>query len=244
MTRTASATLILVAVNLTVYFIMLAGWLVRDLFPHLPETITSFLALGSSLTEIAHAPWTLVTYMFTHLNFIHLTVNMLWLIGFGPMIKGDWQHTVATYLIGGICGAFAYLAISLNSNNSVELAGASASVIAVIVATACLTPNRQLQMIIFGAVKLKWIALIAVITIFIDGNFLSPVTVAHLGGVIGGGIIGLCLHYHDRKLSEKALEVARQHTRRLSLLQKVDKSGFASLSELERLELFDMRNRH
>lgn len=244
MTRTARATLILVAVNLTIYFLMLVCWLVRELFPNLPETMTGCLALGASFGELSHAPWTLVTYMFTHLNFVHLTVNMLWLIGFGPMIKGDWQHTIATYLVGGVCGAIAYLATSINTNNHIELAGASASVLAVIVATACLAPNRQLNMIILGAVKLKWLALIAVITIFFDGDLLSPVTVAHLGGAIAGGIIGLSLHYHDYKLSQQALETARRHTRRQWLLHKVDQSGFASLSEVERLELFDMRNRH
>lgn len=244
MAPTARATLMLVTVNLAVYFLMLAGWLLRDFFPELPEMMTSFLALPDSLEGIAGKPWTTVTYMFTHLNFVHLTVNMLWLLGFGPMIKGSWQHTAGTYLAGGLFGMIAYLLASIGGNAAGELAGASASVIAVVIATACLSPGRKLRLIFVGEVKLKWISLIAVISMFAGADILSPVTAAHLGGAVGGALVGFVLRRLDRELSHRAMETARRHTHRLGLIQKVGRSGFASLSEPERLELFDMRNRH
>ena len=37
----------------------------------------SWIALYSSLNELATKPWTLVTYMFVHSGFIHLLFNML-----------------------------------------------------------------------------------------------------------------------------------------------------------------------
>ena len=35
--------------------------------------------LPSEITELIKQPWSLLTYMFLHENFIHLLFNMLWL---------------------------------------------------------------------------------------------------------------------------------------------------------------------
>ncbi len=242
MTSTARATLIIVAANLAVYFLMLAGWLLEDLFPELPERMMMLLALPSSSQDIAKEPWTIVTYMFTHSSFVHLTVNMLWLVGFGPMIKGRWIHTVGTYIAGGICGMIAYEMAASFGEKTGELVGASSAVIAVVIATACLSPSRKLRMIFIGDVKVQWVALIAILTMFAGRDIFSPSSAAHFGGVLCGVCIGMVLRRQDRWLSRKAMERARRHTHRLSLIQKASQSGFASLSDVERLELFDLKN--
>lgn len=245
MTRTARATLTLVAANLAAYFVLLAGWLLRDYYPGLPARMTTILSLPSSPAMLPEYPWTLLTYMFIHLNFVHLTVNMLWLIGFGPMMKGGWLNTAGTYVAGGICGAATFLAFSFaEGGHAGELAGASAAVISIVVATACLSPDRKLRMLFIGDVRLKWVALVAIVTMLAGNPSLSPVTAAHSGGALAGGIIGLALRRHYHVISRNAMEQARRRTRRLSLIHKAGQSGFASLSEPERLELFDLQDRH
>lgn len=246
MTSTARATLMLVAANLAVYFVMLGAWLARGISPELPATLADQLSLPPSVSSLATHPWRLLTYMFTHLSFVHLTVNMLWLAGFGPMIKGSAIHTVAAYLAGGICGGIAFiLCQSTGHVGQPDLAGASAAVLSVITATTTLSPTRRLKMILIGDVKLVWVALTAMLTMLAGYGGLTPVTAAHMAGILSGLIFGLSLRRHNHTAIRKGMETAKRHTRRLSLIHKAAQSGFASLSEPERLELFDLQtHRH
>lgn len=245
MTSTARATLTLAAANMAVYFVMLGAWLMRGVLPGLPETLASVLAFPHTATSLYETPWTAVTYMFTHVSFVHLTVNMLWLIGFGPMLKGSGLHTVAIYLTGGICGALAFF-ICPDSHQSApsELAGASASVLSIVMATTCLSPDRKLNLLLIGGVRLKWVALAAIITIFAGSPSLSPVTGAHFGGAIAGILSGATLRLRHHLAIRKGMAQARLHTRRLALIHKAGRSGFASLSEPERLELFNLHDQY
>ena len=242
MTSTARATLMLAAANLAVYFVILGAWLSRGVFPELTATLTDQLALSPSVPPLATHPWRLLTYMFTHLSFVHLTVNMLWLIGFGPMIKGSAIHTVAAYIAGGICGAFAFiLCQSTGTVEQTDLAGASAAVLSVVTATATLSPKRRLKMLLIGEVKLIWVALTAMMTLLAGYGGLTPVTAAHIAGAMAGLTLGFSLRHHHQAAIRKGMETARRHTRRLSLIHKAAQSGFTSLSEPERLELFDLQ---
>ena len=56
-------------------------------------------------------PWTLITYMFTHFNFLHILFNMLILYWFGRIFLQylTGRQLLTTYLIGGLAGALLYL---------------------------------------------------------------------------------------------------------------------------------------
>ena len=158
MTRTARATLLLVIANLAVYLVMFAGWMLRGFFPELPEKMVGLLTFPGDPRELLFVPWTSVTYMFTQISFLHLTVNMLWLAGFGAMMKGDWWQTAGAYLAGGIAGAVAFSMYTIYAGLPGEhLAGASASVIAVVAATTILTPERRVRLLFIGDIRLKWV---------------------------------------------------------------------------------------
>lgn len=245
MTSTARASLTIVAANLAVYFVMLGAWMMRGFIPGLPETLASVLAFPHTASSLYEVPWTVVTYMFTHVSFVHLTVNMLWLIGFGPMLKGNGLHTTAAYLAGGICGALAFfLCPDSHQSAHAELAGASASVLSIVMAATCLSPDRKLSLLLIGDVRLKWVALAAIITICAGSPTLSPVTGAHFGGAFAGILLGVTLRLRHRLAIRKGMEEARRHTRRLALIHKAGRSGFASLSEHERLELFNLNDQY
>ena len=65
------------------------------------------------------------------------------------------------------------------------LVGASASVLAIVAATAYREPNYRVQLFLFGAVRLKYLALIVIGTdlLFITSNNAGG-HIAHLGGAL------------------------------------------------------------
>src|SRR5690606_37041019 len=93
--------------------------------------------------------------------------NMLWLFWMG-MIFLDFlkkRQFIFTYLAGGLFGGVLYLlaynlipAFSDEAFRTVMI-GSSASVSAVVFATATLLPDYTIRMLFFGNVKLKYLAL-------------------------------------------------------------------------------------
>lgn len=245
MTRTARCTVFLVMVNLAVYLVVFGCWVFSGGSCSLMNAISDFLALPSSLRLLASRPWTIITFMFTQFGFIHLIANMLWLVGFGGMMKTSPGKLLAVYLSGGLSGAIFYLLYTLAfPGNTVTLIGASASVIAVVLATTILSPNRSVGVLWFWEVKLKWLAPIALITIF--GGSAGAVC-THLGGVFAGICASILLRYLDRIHSERSLMQARKEmtrlkreARRSAIIAKAGSSGFASLTDAERLEIFNL----
>ncbi len=163
--------------NETYYFI-------RDLF-----------ALPSAVPQFLTHPWTLITYMFTHEGFMHILWNMLMLYWFGKIIQeylGS-SKVIGLYVLGGLSGGLFYIllynVIPLYSN-AVEistLVGASAGVLAIVVGAAVFMPNYTMFLLLFGPVKIKYIAMIAVFLSFIQmtGSNAGG-EIAHLGGAFMG----------------------------------------------------------
>ena len=126
---------------------------------------------------------------------MHILFNMLWLYWFGQLFLYFFsgKHLRGLYILGGICGGLLYM-ISYNLfpyfRPMVEVStmvGASASVLAIVVATAYREPNYPVRLFLFGTIRLKYLALIVVLTdlLFItSGN--AGGHIAHLGGALAG----------------------------------------------------------
>jgi hypothetical protein len=120
---------------------------------------------------------------------------MLWLYWFGRIFLEylDERKLVAVYLLGGICGALVYI-ISFNvfpAFTSVvadsAAIGASASVMAIVVAIAVYVPDYTVQLFLFGRIKLKYMALaIFILTSVMDFSVNSGGKLAHIGGAFFG----------------------------------------------------------
>lgn len=132
--------------------------------------------------------------MFAHYDILHILFNMLWMWWFGQLFLQFFSPRQLTglYFVGGIGGGLLYmLAYNLLPVFAWQqglLLGASASIIAIVVATAVYAPDYKVGLLFFGSVSIKWIA---IVTIFLD--FLS-ITSANAGGHIshiGGAIVGL-----------------------------------------------------
>lgn len=166
-----------------------------QLFNRSAAGIFELLALPASFTRFILQPWSLFTYMFMHAGFMHILFNMLWLYWFGQLFLYFFsgKHLRGLYILGGICGGLLYM-ISYNLfpyfRPMVEVStmvGASASVLAIVVATAYREPNYPVRLFLFGTIRLKYLALIVVLTdlLFItSGN--AGGHIAHLGGALAG----------------------------------------------------------
>ena len=157
-----------------------------------------YFQLPAWFSQFVKQPWSLFTYMFLHAGILHLLFNMLWLYWFGRMFLSLYsaRHFRGLYLLGGLCGGLLYmLAYNLFPYfnqflfGSV-LVGASASVLAIVVATAVRIPDFQISFMFVGTVRLKYVALFVVLTdlLFVtSGN--GGGHIAHLGGAFPGGCI-------------------------------------------------------
>jgi len=155
------------------------------------------LYLPAENSRLISQPWAFISYMFLHSGFMHLLFNMLWL-HFGGKIFLQYLHPkqlLSTYILGGISGGLLFI-ISYNYIPSLQVylygsqaLGASASVLAIIVAIATYKPNYSVQLPFIGFVKLKHIAIFTVaLDIISIPKANSGGHIAHIGGAIFGYI--------------------------------------------------------
>lgn len=165
------------------------------LFNRSSGSMLLYLELPASVKNFICQPWTLFTYMFMHAGFMHILFNMLWLYWFGSLFLYFFsaKHLRGLYILGGVCGGLLYM-VAYNvfpyfqqAIQSSYLLGASASVLAIVIATAYREPNYPVRLLFLGNIRLKYIALIMVFT---DLLFMTSDNagghIAHLGGALAG----------------------------------------------------------
>jgi membrane associated rhomboid family serine protease len=154
-----------------------------------------WLALPADFGMLATRPWTLITYMFLHFDFLHILFNLLWLYWMGQIFLGyfDQGKLVTIYVLGGISGGLFYVAgynsfpVFSQIVADSRLLGASASVIAIVTALAMHAPNHTLHLMFIGPVKMKYIALFSVLMYVIGiSSTNAGGNLAHLGGAFWG----------------------------------------------------------
>lgn len=188
----------LIYINLGVFLLVRMIMVVFALF-NVEAQLLQWLALPSDLGILLTRPWTLITYMFLHYDFIHILFNLLWLYWFGKIFLRffDEKQLLGTYLVGGLTGGVLYIAAynifpafeSIASSGI--LLGASASIIAIVVGSAVYAPDLSLHIfpisLLTGPIKIIWIAAASVLIYFlgITGNNAGG-NIAHLGGALWG----------------------------------------------------------
>lgn len=199
---------IFVIVNIIDVVFYLANASVSNVF-----SVTWWLSVPADTHQLIYRPWTIITYMFLHHEFMHILFNMLWLFWFGKIFLEflDQKKLLSVYLLGGISGGLLYV-LAFNVfpvfkpfvANSVAL-GASASVIAIVTAISFYVPDYTVMLMFIGRVKLKYIA---IVTIFLDvlsiasGN--AGGHIAHIGGAIFG--YAFIANYKKGKVITKGFE--------------------------------------
>jgi len=231
--------------------------------------IEGYLRLTPHLPTLLSQLWTPLTYMFMHDGFISVVFNLLWLYWMGRIFE-DYlgsKRLIGVYLLGGLSGAALFIVIfnipfSTHGNPFVlnAISGATASVLAIIVATVTLLPDQPVTLFIWP-VKLKWLLVIYAIVdlINIAGPGISLIT-AHIGAALFGfvyikrlqkgsdwikNIVGI---FNPGQRLSKLKVVARNTNKRNSsrprqedvdiILDKISNSGYESLTTEEKEILF------
>ncbi len=158
------------------------------------DFIRNYFGFPATLTELPLRFYTILTYQFFHDGIFHLLFNMLWLYWMGKIFLDflSVRQFHFVYLAGGFAGSVLFL-LAFNvfpvfrSISGATIIGSSAAVMAVVIATATLVPNYSIRLLIFGDVKLKYLAtayivldLIGTTSTNAGGNF------SHIGGAILG----------------------------------------------------------
>ncbi len=159
------------------------------------NVITEWLALPADFSKLLFKPWTLITYMFLHEGFLHILFNMMVLYFSGGIFINflNEKKLVVIYLLGGLAGGLLYMIIfnlfpAFKPLVPISMAlGASASVMAILVAAATYIPNFVVRLMFFGDVKFKYIAIVYVVLDVISiPQSNAGGHIAHLGGALFG----------------------------------------------------------
>jgi membrane associated rhomboid family serine protease len=134
--------------------------------------------------------WQIVTSVFTHVQFIHIALNMLALYMFGPpleMILGRVRF-VTLYLVSGICGSAAVMLFSHPHGTTVGASGAIFGLLGAMAVIAFKTGGDYR-----GLLTLLMINLLITFTVpMISWQ-------GHLGGLVGGTLVALGMVYAPRR---------------------------------------------
>lgn len=217
-------------INVGVFIAIQALYVIVTLFRLESLNPLQFLAVPSQLHTVLIRFWTVFTYMFVHVGFMHILFNMLWLYWFGNIFLSYFNDRTlgSLYVIGGFAGALLYI-IAFNTipyyldlGHSVMI-GASASVMAVVMGAAFYRPETTLNLFLFGRIKIIYIALAV---FFID--FLSLSSGDNPGGHvahIGGAIVGYLFAIQYKKGKDFTLPISRFLDRIANLFKKRKHKG-------------------
>lgn len=271
--RSGSKLYLLIAINVVVFLAINIPAIFEGLFfrtGYIASYTYEYLALPSYLPKLATRFWTPVTYMFMHSGIFHILFNMLWLYWMGQIFEDflGKKRTVGLYLLGGLWGAALYV-ISYNifpaftQSGAVvgsSAIGASAAVMAVIVAAATIAPDYTISLMFIGPVKLKWLVLVYLVIDFL--SITGPNAggeIAHLGGALFGFVyvkqlqngkdwIGSIVNLFKFKAKPKLKVVSNNKDKSSAdmprqeevdkILDKISKTGYENLSANEKEILF------
>ncbi len=158
-------------------------------------SLAPYLGVPSSFEELLYKPWTIITYMFTHADFLHILFNMLWLYWFGQIFLQFFtsRQLGGTYILGGIAGAVMFL-VAYNTipyframGGHSFMIGASASVMAIVFAVSFYKKDYEIGLLFIGRIKLIYLALFTLIIDLLamtSGN--AGGHIAHIGGALFG----------------------------------------------------------
>lgn len=270
MLQSGSRINLLIGINVAVFLLVNVPAILLRLMGNdvLATFANDYLALPAYLPALAAHFWTPITYMFMHADIFHILFNMLWLFWMGQIFEeylGN-KRLLSLYIMGGLAGAAFYL-LSFNLFpffagvvSVATVVGASASVMAIVVATATLLPNYTIYLMLLGPVKLKWIAVFYVVIDFL--SITGPNAggeIAHLGGALLGFIYIKQLNRgndwsksvdkvfnqrpkvkvvsQNKSYQQQASSVPRQEEID-NILDKISQTGYESLNKHEKEVLF------
>ena len=237
------------------------------------QSFLSFFELPASIGDFIYQPWSLFTYGFLHDSIGHIFWNMLLLYYVSQFFLNlfSTQRFINVYfmgiLLGGLVFILSYAVFPAFKNQSPQMVGASAGVMAVLIFSCTYMPTQEVRLLFFN-VKLMYIGIALVIVDVLQiptGN--AGGHLAHIGGAalgyiyaqqlqngkdIGSGFECLwkwlvtlftaqpnmkTVHRTPRRNSKRSVQSDQEKIDRI--LDKISTSGYDSLTKEEKELLFN-----
>ena len=255
----------LIYINVGIFVVTLLISVFSGLYRSEANFFTTWFSLDSELDVWFTKPWSILTYGFLHGGFLHLLFNMIALHYIGNLFIDYFtqKQLLTFYLLGTFFGGLLYM-LSYNyfplfeGSNSI-LVGSSAGVSAIFMGIAAYIPNFEFKLPLVGFVKLWvfaaiWVAfdVLGLVGANAGGHF------AHLGGSLFGFLYvsnasnkelnlfdGFFNLFKSKKKPLRTVYKAPKKSEKSdnqkkidSILDKISKSGYDSLTKAEKEFLF------
>ena len=151
----------------------------------------SWIGLSSDPSVVLYSVWTLLTYAFFHNGFLHLFFNMM-VLNFSSRLFLTFftqKQYLALYLLSSIFAGMCFCASFYLMNELSLLVGASAAIMAILVATTTYQPLMEIRLLLVGTVKLWHITAVILLLDLLQLKLENTGGhIAHLSGAFFGFI--------------------------------------------------------
>ena len=256
----------IIIVNIILFVLPLVIFIFFYLFKIPKINLYYYFELLPNISDLLFRPWSLLTYGFIHASIGHLFWNMILFYYFSTLFlnlfRGD--YLIALFclgiIVGGFLFVFSYSFFPVFGGVNSSLIGSSAGVISVVIFMCTYSPNSTLRIFFFN-IKLIYVGILLVIFDLAQ----LPISnsgghIAHLGGAIFGFFAGTKMKNGEnifKYLNKSILPKKNKNQRRLNnnqnlkndnqkkvdrILDKINESGFDSLTSEEKKALNDASN--
>ena len=151
----------------------------------------NWLAVSSEPNVVLYKPWTLVTYAFFHYGFFHLFFNMM-ILNFSSRLFLTYftqKQYLGLYFLAAIFSGLVFVLSFYLLGNSSMMVGASAAIMALLVATTTYQPLMEIRLLLIGNVKLWHITAVLLLIDLLQIQMSNTGGhIAHLSGAFFGYI--------------------------------------------------------
>ncbi|WP_125722650.1 rhomboid family protein [Flavobacterium ustbae] len=154
-----------------------------------PFDYPNWLALSSDPQVFLFKPWTLLTYAFFHFDFWHLLFNMM-VLNFASNLFLTFftqKQYLGLYILSALFAGVVFALSFYFSNMYGSIVGASAAIMAILVAATTYSPLMNVRLFLFGNVKLWHITAVILVLDLVQlrsGNMGGHIS--HLAGALFG----------------------------------------------------------
>ncbi|MBP3942451.1 rhomboid family intramembrane serine protease [Sphingobacteriaceae bacterium WQ 2009] len=228
----------------------------------------SYLAIPRDFQQFLKQPWSLLSYSFTYVGLFKILFDCMWLYWIGNLFLTflNRRQFLFIYISTVLLTAVVYLGVAqipyFQQSIQGSLMTATASITALLIATATLIPQYELRLFLFGNVRLKTLAIVITAIEFIF-FFLTnkPASIALLAsGLFGFACIKMLQSGRDwsaifKKSARRKSKLRVVHSQPIyprsksvidlpnqeeidQILDKISLSGYESLTSHEKEILF------
>ena len=150
-----------------------------------------YVSLSSNPALLLWKPWSLLSYAFFHSGIMHIVFNMIVLNFSGRLFMTFFtsKQLLGLYMLSAIFAGLCYILVFYILNINAPIVGASAAIMAILVATTTYYPLMELRLLIIGNVKLWHVtAVIIIIDLMQLRSENMGGHISHLSGALFGFI--------------------------------------------------------